>query len=353
MNSKKVLIVDDDERNCKLLLAMVQQEGHECQTAMDGKQALQVAQQWLPDLILLDVMMPEMDGFEVARRLKADDKTRVTPIIFLTALTDRDSRLQGLDAGAEEFLNKPIDRIELVIRMRNLLRIKEYNDFLAHHNQILEKQVREQTAELWDTRLEIVRSLGRAAEYRDNETGYHIIRMSRFSQLIAQAMGLGDTRAELLLHASPMHDIGKVGIADHILLKPGKLTPEEWQIMKEHTTIGAEILRANKQSELMELAATVAISHHERWDGSGYPNGLAGENIPVEGRIVALADVFDALTSERPYKKAWPIEEAIAEIKKQSGSHFEPRIVHLFLEMLPEVLTVRDQYLDDSISEAG
>lgn len=349
MKTSRVLIVDDHESNRKLLATILGHEGYHCETAKDGEDALQMMSDIKPDLVLLDIMMPGLNGFEVAKQLKAQDSTRHVPIIMLTALNDRESRIKGLDAGAEDFLNKPFDQLELRVRIRNLLKIKEYQDFLLNHNDLLETQVMARTQELWETRLDIVRSLGRAAEYRDNETGMHIIRMSKFSQALALAIGQSRQWGELILNASPMHDIGKVGIPDKILLKPGKLTPEEWEIMKTHTSIGAEILQAQRPSELSAMASSIAIAHHEKWDGSGYPNGLAGENIPLEARIVALADVFDALTSERPYKKAWSEEDAIAEIRKLGGSHFQPMLVEAFLDVLPDMSQIREQYIDGPV----
>jgi len=347
---KNILVVDDDEHNLKLMDAMIRAEGHDCRTAASGAIALARCGERLPDLILLDIMMPGLDGYEVASRLKSQDSTRNIPIIFLTALSNRDSRIRGLEVGAEEFVSKPVDHLELSIRMRNLLRIKEYNDILADHNKVLDAQVRARTVELRETQLEIVRSLGRAAEYRDNETGLHILRMSRPSQLMALAAGQSDEKAEMLLNAAPMHDIGKVGIPDRILLKPGKLDAEEWAVMKTHSAIGAGILQARAQSPLMAMAASIALCHHEKWDGSGYPNALAGEAIPIEARVVAIADVFDAITSERPYKKAWSIEPAVAEIERLSGSHFEPRLVAIFQECLPDILAIRAQHLDEPLS---
>ncbi len=347
---QRILAVDDDERNLKLMHAMVTREGYDCKCVEDGAAALVAAQEYNPDLMLVDVMMPQMDGFELTRRIKSNDKTRNIPIILVTALADRDSRLKGLEAGAEEFVNKPVDAMELSIRLRNLLRLKEYSDFLVHHNELLEVQVRARTDALWKTRLEVVRSLGRAAEFRDNETGMHIVRMSKYSQLMAEAVGLGYERAELILHASPMHDIGKVGIPDPILLKPGKLNAEEWEIMKTHTTIGYNILSAEYSSELMETAKMIAVSHHEKWDGSGYPYGLKGKDIPIEARIVALADVFDALTSERPYKKAWSVEDAMCEMNKQRDRHFDSGLVDVFEEILPDVLSVRELHADERVA---
>ncbi len=347
MKDKKILVVDDEDTCRSLLDAMVKHEGYSCLVVEDGASALKVVEEYAPDLMLVDVMMPGMDGFELTRLMKAANATRNIPVILVTALLDRDSRIKGLEAGAEEFVNKPVDKLELSIRMRNLLRLKEYHDLLAGHNERLETQVRARTEELRETQLEVVRSLGRAAEYRDNETGLHIVRMSKFSQLMARACGLGEARAELILHASPMHDIGKVGISDSILLKPGKLTYKEWEIMKTHASIGHRILSSEKSSELMDMAKLIALYHHEKWDGSGYPHGLKGEAIPIEARIVALADVFDALTSERPYKKAWSVEEALAEINQQRNKHFESSLVDTFIEVLADVMEIQQNYRDD------
>ncbi|OOZ71465.1 two-component system response regulator [Solemya velum gill symbiont] len=348
MPTQRILAVDDDARNLKLISTMIRQQGYDCLCVEDGHSALAAVEQYRPDLMLVDVMMPGMDGFELTQQLKANEQTRNIPIILVTALTDRDSRLQGLEAGAEEFVSKPIDRVELSIRLRNLLRLKEYSDFLSEHKSLLELQVEARTKELYETRLEVVRSLGRAAEFRDNETGLHIVRMSKISQLMAQAIGLGEKQAELILNAAPMHDIGKVGIPDSVLLKPGKLTSEEWDIMKTHTTIGHQILSGENSSDLMDMAKIIALCHHEKWDGSGYPNGLKGEAIPIEARIVALADVFDALTNDRPYKKAWSIEEALTEIDKQRNQHFESRLVNVFIDIIPQVEQISQQYSDET-----
>jgi len=348
LKQQRILVVDDEVSNRKLMHAMVSREACDCMCVEDGVAALEAAEQYKPDLILVDVMMPGMDGFELTRRLKAAATTRHIPIILVTALSDRESRLKGLEAGAEEFLNKPVDSMELSIRLRNLLRLKEYSDFLVHHNDLLEIQVRARTDELWETRLEVVRSLGRAAEYRDNETGMHIVRMSKYSQLMAQAIGMGNESAELILHASPMHDIGKVGIPDSVLLKPGKLDAEEWETMQTHAEIGHRILSAEKTSDLMEMAKLIALRHHEKWDGSGYPHQLKGEAIPVEARIVALADVFDALTSKRPYKEAWSVEAALEEINRQRDRHFESRLVDVLLEVLPDIRIIKETYKDEA-----
>jgi putative two-component system response regulator len=294
------------------------------------------------DLVLLDLNMPVMDGYEVLAKIREIDPD-YPPIIVLTAQSDRESRIKALDLGARDFLAKPFDRVELMTRIRNMLEVRIMTKAMKNQNKILDAMVKERTKELNDSRLEVIRRLGRAAEYRDDMTGYHIIRMSRYSQLLALAAGMQEEEAEVLLNASPMHDIGKIGIPDSILMKPGKFEPEEWKIMQTHVDIGVEIL-SGSDSVLMNMAAEVAQNHHEKWDGTGYPSALAGEDIPLTGRIVAVADVFDALTSERPYKNAWDVEDAIDYLKEQSGKHFEPRLIEIFTEILPDILIIRDQY---------
>lgn len=360
MDKKRILVVDDDPTNLKLIKLLLNKEGYDCLCKKNGQDALLVVKHYNPDLMLIDVMMPIIDGFELTRQFKANESTKNIPIILVTALSDRNSRIEGLETGAEEFVNKPIDQMELKIRVRNLLKLKEYSDLLANQKETLETEVFNRTEELYDTRLEVVRSLGRAAEFRDNETGMHILRMSQISELITREAGLGESRSKLILNAAPMHDIGKVGIPDNILLKPGKLTELEWAVMKTHTLIGFRILSAEKPSELMDLARSIALNHHEKWDGSGYPNGLQGEEIPIESRIVAVADVFDALTSQRPYKEAWTNEQAVAEIRKQKGHHFEPLLVDVFCDILPQIIQIREKfsdenyaYIEDNLIHAG
>jgi len=338
-----ILVVDDQPVNVKLLEKVLAAEGYQnVFSTTDSRQAADLYQQHQCDLVLLDLNMPHIDGFGVMEQMKeiAED---YPPILVLTALKDRDSRVKALEGGARDFVSKPFDRVELLSRIRNMLEVRLLNKEIKNQNVILEEKVRERTRELDETRLEIIRRLGRAAEYRDNETGLHIIRMSQYSQLLAVASGMSENEGLMMLNASPMHDIGKIGIPDQILLKQGKLTPEEWEIMKTHASIGAEIMSGHP-SPLMQMAREIAITHHEKWDGSGYPKGLKGEEIPLVGRIVALADVFDALTTKRPYKKAWPIEEAIDYIKENTGSHFEPALVDIFLENLDGILTIRAKY---------
>ncbi|MCK9238339.1 MAG: two-component system response regulator [Thiopseudomonas sp.] len=327
MNIKKhsLLLIDDEATNLQLLRHTLQDE-YRLVFAKDGKTALKLAQQEQPDLILLDIMMPDMSGYDVCEQLKNIQALRHVPIIFVTALSDSGDEQKGFALGAVDYITKPFNPAIVKARVRTHLSLV-------------------QAEEVLETRLQIVQCLGKAAEYRDNETGMHILRISHFARTIAKAIGFSDERADELLHAAPMHDVGKIGIPDAILLKPGKLTAEEWEIMRQHPAIGARIIGEHKSS-LLQLAATIALCHHEKWDGSGYPNGLAGEEILLEARIVALVDVFDALTSERPYKKAWPIEEALEFIRQQSGSHFDPMLVDVFMDCLPEILHIRERWAD-------
>ena len=348
----RILIVDDEAVNLKLLERMLGAQGYRNLVLLeDPRRILETYRQAPVDLILLDLNMPGLDGFTVMEQLRALEDPLLPPIVVLTAQAGREPLLRALHGGARDFLTKPFDRPELLVRVRNLLEVHLAHRMIHDRKHMLEEMVLARTAELRDTRLQVVQRLGRAAEYRDNETGNHILRMSHSAVLLARQLGYHEGQCELLLHASPMHDIGKIGIPDHILLKPGKLTAEEWEIMKTHTTIGASILEGD-DSDLLRCASEIALSHHEKWDGSGYPRGLAGEAIPLSGRIVALADVFDALTSERPYKKPWPVEEAVAYIREQSGRHFEPRVVEHFLACLPEILAIGARYAEPEMCEA-
>lgn len=342
----KILIVDDEPANLLLLEKMLRGQGYAAVTATtDPRKGLEIYQEQPQDLLLLDLRMPRMDGFQFMEVLKLTESDNCPPILVLTAQADMPTRLRALESGARDFLTKPIERMEVLSRIRNLLEVRLMHKYLRTQNALLESKVRERTQELTDSRLEVVRRLGRAAEYRDNETGLHIIRMSKISAALARQAGLTEVTCDLILNASPMHDIGKIGIPDSILLKPGKLDAEEWVIMRSHTTIGAEILSGH-DSDLMNMAQEIAIGHHEKWDGTGYPNGLAGENIPHAARITAVADVFDALTSERPYKKAWPVHEALREIDRLAGVHLDPELIYLFHDILPEVTQIREQYAE-------
>jgi putative two-component system response regulator len=342
----RLLIVDDEPANIKLLDKMLRGAGYnDVLHVSDPREVLPLYHAQGADVILLDLNMPHLDGFEVLARLKALNDPLLPPILVLTAQHGNDHRLRALKEGARDYVTKPFDRAELLARVRNLVEVQRLHVTLRNQNKELEARVHDRTRELRQTRLEIVRRLGRAAEFRDNETGFHILRMSHTSVLLARAVGWDDDQCELLLHASPMHDIGKIGIPDHILLKPGKLDPQEWETMKTHTEIGARILDGS-DSALLILAREIAMTHHEKWDGSGYPHGLAGEGIPQAGRITAIADVFDALTSERPYKKAWPLEQAIDYISENRGRHFDPVLAEHFLRLLPEVQDIRARYVE-------
>lgn len=341
-----IFVIDDEPVNLKLMGKILVSEGcRQTVLIQDSREVLERYRETRPDLILLDINMPYLDGYQVMAQLKALDDPLLPPIIILTAQNGRDSLLKALAAGARDYIGKPFDRTELVIRVRNMLEAQLAFAMLHDQKAVLEKMVRARTEVLNETRLQVVRHLGRAAEYRDNETGLHIIRMSQFSGLLARGLGWNEAESDLMLHASPMHDIGKIGIPDAILLKPGKFEPDEWEIMKTHVTIGAEILK-DGDSDLLQLARVIALSHHEKWDGSGYPYGLSGESIPQSGRIVAVADVFDALTSARPYKKAWPVEDAVAFIADNTGSHFDPEVAAQFHHLLPEILAIRDCHME-------
>jgi putative two-component system response regulator len=333
-----VLIVDDLPENI-MVLERILRDDYRIRAATSGERALEIAQgDEPPDIILLDVMMPGLDGFEVCRQLKAQSSTRQLPVVFVTAMEEIKDEAYGFEIGAVDYIHKPVS--PPIVRARVRMQLAIYDQ-----NRELERKVRERTAELNETRLQIIRRLGRAAEFRDNETGMHVIRVSHYCRLLAQAAGMNYEDVELIFAASPMHDIGKIGIPDRILLKPGKLDDTEFRTMQSHAKIGAEILGLHR-SPLLDMAYTIALTHHEKWNGRGYPNGLSGNDIPLVGRIAAIADVFDALTSERPYKKPWPVEEALALIKSEAGEHFDPRLVEKFCEIFPQILKCRETYAD-------
>lgn len=344
--SAHILIVDDEETNVKLMRHLLEHSGYKnILSTCDPREVLPICQNNPVDLILLDLNMPYLNGYAVMRLLFQEWGDDTPPILVVTAQASTDFKQKAFDAGARDYLTKPFEINEVMSRVRNLLYVKLFHDSLLKQNEILEQKVSERTREIYSTRLEIVRRLGRAAEYRDNETGLHIVRMSKMSELLGLACGMDIYDCDLMLNASPMHDIGKIGIPDRILLKPGKLDPDEWEIMKTHTIIGGGILSGD-DSELLVMAREIAITHHEKWDGSGYPNQLQGEAIPLVGRIVAVADVFDALTSERPYKKPWSVEDAVAFMNKQQGQHFDSRVMRHFNEILPEIVGIKDQYAE-------
>ncbi|GLX83751.1 two-component system response regulator [Thalassotalea loyana] len=332
-----ILVVDDNTENIDLLRGVLK-EDYKILAAINGKSAIEIAKRKQPDMILLDIMMPGMSGYDVCKELKKDFSTCDIPIIFVTAMNEIQDEAKGLKLGAVDYITKPISTTIVKQRVRTHLALYD-------QTRLLESTVKERTKKLENSQLEIVYRLGRAAEYKDNETGMHVKRMSHYSRILALKAGMSTKDADMLLLAAPMHDIGKIGIPDSILRKPGKLDAQEWQVMKTHASIGAEILSSGG-SVLLKMAETVALTHHEKYDGSGYPAGLKGKDIPLIGRIVAIADVFDALTSERPYKKAWSIEDAIALIVEERGKHFDPELADYFIESIDEITSVKEQFVE-------
>lgn len=346
----KILIVDDQPANVMLLTHTLEAKNYtNIRGVTDPRQAISVYKEFRPDLLLLDIAMPGLSGFDILDQLSEIEDNSYTPVLVLTAQDDGQTRLKALKSGARDFITKPFDLSEVLMRINNLLEIRLLHNRLREQNQELEKRVQERTHELEETRMEVIVRLGRAAEYRDNETGMHVVRMSYYSEALGKMAGLDERECRQLRAASPMHDLGKIGIPDSILLKPGKLDEHEWEIMKMHPTIGASVL-AGSNHEVMLMAETIAFSHHEKWDGSGYPRGLRENTIPLVGQIVAICDVFDALTTKRPYKKAWLVEDAIEHIKEQSGKHFNPELVESFLKILPEILEIKSQYAESDSS---
>lgn len=342
-----VLIIDDSDINLTLIRALVLKLG-ECDPVLFAHplKALEWCRDHVPDLVIVDYMMPDMDGLRFISAFRSLHGRDEIPVLMITANDQKDVRYEALMGGANDFLNKPIDRAEFSARARNMLSLRTAQKFLADRAQHLEALVAERTAEIREREKELIIRMSRAAEFRDPETGAHIQRMAHYSQVIARGLGLNEAIQKLILESAPMHDVGKIGIPDYILLKPGKLTIEEFEIMKGHARLGHELLNGSN-SEMMRAGAEIAISHHEKYDGSGYPNHLKGTDIPLYGRIVAVADVFDALTSERPYKKAWSLEDAVIFLEEGRGTHFDPLCVEAFLAGWDQVVKIRQRFQDE------
>lgn len=388
MHLGRILTVDDDKINLQLLNTILKGMDFDVLQALNAKVGLEILEKENDiDLIVTDLMMPEMDGYEFTKKVKSHPEMANIPVIMLTSLGQKKDKIKALESGVDDFLNKPLDKTELTLRVQAFLKVKKYNDSLSNEKKQLEltlsekentlvktladlknlsddklfliqlledesmkllsayRQLKETNIMMRNSNLEIIASLATAAEFRDNETGMHIKRMSNYCALIAKKVGLPDDKCEEILNTSPMHDIGKIGIPDIILLKPGSLTPDEWKIMKTHAYIGYTILNGIK-SDIMNTAATIAYTHHEKWNGEGYPRGLKKEEIPLEGRICAIADVFDALTSKRVYKDAFSVEKAVDILKEGRASHFDPDLLDLFIDALDEVVEIKEKYQD-------
>lgn len=331
MSNKKILIVDDEPNNLQVLRGILSSEGYKLAYAKDGESALARVGQHAPDLILLDIMMQGIDGYEVCRRLKADPILAKIPVIFVTAMDDIDDETKGFDVGAVDYITKPVSAPTVLARVRTHLKLVRMDDFTALAG-------------------ESIMMLGRAGHYNDTDTGVHIWRMAAYTRAIAEAAGWTGERLNMLELAAPMHDTGKIGIPDEILKAPRKLTKDEWKIMKTHSQVGHDIL-SMAHHPVFTMAAEIALGHHEHWDGSGYPNGLVGESIPESARIITIADVFDALTVKRPYKEAWSIEDALEEIRRSAGFQFDQRLVELFLAIEDTIRQLKKQW--DEVEQSG
>jgi putative two-component system response regulator len=385
MNLGKILILDDDKINLHLLKSILNELEYQVFEAESSKSALDIIAKEKIDLIITDLMMPEIDGYEFTQIVKENPLYSSIPIIMLTSMGDRKDKITAFKAGVDDFLNKPVDKTELTLRVKGFLKVKKYNDVLNKEKEDLQKVLSEKESVLIKTldnlnemredktfliklleeeslkllsayrelketnsilkknNLDIIESLATAAEFRDNETGMHIKRMTNYSILIARKIGLSEDQCEVILNTAAMHDLGKIGIPDNILLKPGQLNDDEWKIMKTHPYIGYKILNGIK-NDIMNTASIIAYTHHEKWNGEGYPRQLKGKEIPLEGRICAIGDVFDALTSNRVYKPAFPVEKAVNILKEGRGSHFDPELIDIFLNSIDDVLAIKEKY---------
>ena len=343
---RKILVVDDEPHNIVLLEGILRKFGHEVVGAENAVVALEVLDRSF-DLVLSDVMMPVMNGFEFVSKIRENEETQDIPVIMVTTLSQRDDRLKAVEVGANDFITKPIDLVELKIRTESMLKQKAQQDeiklFQVDLHQMVEDrtmELREALAMLDEAHVETIHHLCAAAEYKDEETASHLVRMADYSRILAENIGLDEKTIQFIHTSAPMHDIGKIGIPDSILLKPGKLTAEEWDVMKKHANIGGNILSMGS-SDYIKMGGVIALSHHEKWDGSGYPNGFSGDEIPLPGRICAIADVFDALTSRRPYKDSFSIEKSLKIMEEGSGKHFDPQLIDIFFDNIDDILEIQ------------
>ncbi len=328
----RILIVDDEIGSSNMLTRLLSLSGYtELTVVNDARNAVDAFQIYKPDIVLLDILMPWMDGFEVLKALRDVCGDTYLSVIVITGEDDAKNRMKALDLGVNDFIGKPFDAAEIIMRIRNIMQIRRLHDDITEQNRTLEIRVEERTKELLALQIELLTRLARAAEFRDTDTGTHIVRIGEMSEQLGRLAGLPEWTYGYLRYAAMMHDIGKMGIPDDIMLKRGPLNKAEWELMKTHTLKGGEIM-AGSSHEIIRMGESISLTHHEWWDGSGYPNGLAGEAIPLVGRIVAICDVFDALLSTRPYKGAWPVEKIIEEFKEQAGIHYDPVLSALFLQ---------------------
>jgi putative two-component system response regulator len=369
VESSKIMIVDDEQYNILVVQKYLRDRGF-CNlvATCDATQAMAMIDDERPDVLLLDIIMPEVDGLQILQAVRQDRHLCHVPVLILTASAEAEVKLRALELGATDFLAKPVDPSELILRLRNTLLAKAHLDHLEDYSERLEQQVRLRTEELRLSRQEVIHCLARAAEYRDEQTGKHVIRVGRSAGIIARQLGLDEARCELIEQAAQLHDVGKIGVSDTILLKPGRYEPEEFELMKRHCEFGGRIMQPADEgdeeplrrhaemgahimdscsSPIMRIAAVIAMTHHERFDGTGYPRGLADETIPIEGRITAVADVYDALSSPRPYKPAFSREKCLSILEEGRGSHFDPRVLDALLARLDEIDRVQAEFADE------
>ena len=370
INASSVTIIDDEPTNVAMVKRYLSQGGFERLTTItDSTKAFEHIYQARPDLVLLDICMPQVDGMEILKQIRAEKETATIPVVFLTSSTDTQTKVEALTLGANDFLHKPVNSSELLARVRNTLMAKAHVDLLAGYSAKLEHEVQLRTQELVASRREAIQCLARAAEIRDDKTGQHVLRVGRYAAIIAKELGFTAEQIVDLEHAAQLHDVGKIGVPDAILNKPDRLTTDEFEAIKDHCRAGSRIIRDDSEgqsdssnkigdflddcsSPVMRLAALVAESHHEKWDGSGYPRGLQGEDIPIEGRITAICDVFDAISTDRPYKKAYPLDQCFEIIKNGRGSHFDPAIVDAFFARKNEIIAAYNEYYDPRTATA-